>query len=294
MRASRKKNFGLASGGDYIPLPPTLNGSVAVMREFISHRPDTPERLNDLPCVHTFMYVECVQDVNVENVHRCEQCADMKNSTIGSRLVAIKSRAGRTLDEIAKDAGYKGRSGVQKYFSEDYDPPALDAVVAGKLCKALVGFGSPAITQDEIFGMVGSYELMAKGGELPVVGYVGAGGEILFEDAYVQGDGMYHIEVLPGLDPLGLIGLEVKGDSMYPTFREGYVVFINRDGWNHVESDALNDWAVCRVSDGRTLLKEIRPSRQEGCYDLISQNAPPIEGVKLEWATPVVGYRKRR
>ncbi|WCT78902.1 LexA family transcriptional regulator [Novosphingobium humi] len=133
-----------------------------------------------------------------------------------------------------------------------------------------------------------------KEAELPVVGFVGAGGAISFEDSYAQGDGMYHVEPMPGLDASKLIGLEVRGDSMYPFFRNGHIVFIGRDGWDHVEDDALQDWAVCRLADGRTLLKEIRPAREHGKYDLISQNAPPIEGVELRWATPVLGHRRRR
>lgn len=133
-----------------------------------------------------------------------------------------------------------------------------------------------------------------QGAELPVVGFVGAGGEVAFEDSYAKGDGMYSVAPLPGMEMSGVIGLEVRGDSMYPIFRNGHIVFIARDEWEHVEDDALLDWAVCRLADGRTLLKEIRPSHVVGKYDLISQNAPPIEAVELVWATPVVGHRRRR
>ena len=130
--------------------------------------------------------------------------------------------------------------------------------------------------------------------QLPVVGYVGAGGQITFEDAHAPGDAMYRTDGLPGLDATRLIGLEVRGDSMYPTFRNGHIVFIQRDGWDHVEADAMNDWAVCRTGEGQTLLKEIKPGRDPGKFDLLSLNAPPIEGVELIWATPVVGHRRRR
>lgn len=134
---------------------------------------------------------------------------------------------------------------------------------------------------------------LSDGNGVPVVGFVGAGGEVVFEDAYAKGDPLYTAEALPGMPARGLIGLEVRGDSMYPAIRDGYVAFIRRDGWDHVEDGALRDWAVCRVEDGRTLLKEIRRSSQHGRYDLISTNAPPIEGVKLIWATPVEGWRRR-
>lgn len=128
--------------------------------------------------------------------------------------------------------------------------------------------------------------------ELPVVGYVGAGGEVVFEDAYPLGGSLYDVFGLPSLGG-NFIGLEIRGDSMWPVFREGNIVFIRRDGWDHVEDDALNDWAVCRLDDGRTLLKEVRRSATPGTYDLISQNASPIMAVDLVWATPVEGYRRR-
>lgn len=134
---------------------------------------------------------------------------------------------------------------------------------------------------------------MTEGGDVPVVGYVGAGGNVVFEDPYEKGGDLYRIDALPGIQSTGLIGLEVRGDSMYPVFRDGYVAFIRRDGWDHVEDEALRDWAVCRLVDGRTLLKEVRRSAEPGTFDLISTNAPPIEGVELTWATPVQGWRRR-
>lgn len=138
--------------------------------------------------------------------------------------------------------------------------------------------------------------LVAQEGEEPkvsVVGFVGAGGEIIFEDAFAKGNALYEVGALPGMEADGLIGLEVRGDSMYPAIRDGHIAFFRRDGWDHVEDDALRDWAVCRLDDGRTLLKEVRLSAEPGKYDLISTNAPPIERVGLAWATPVIGWRRR-
>lgn len=134
---------------------------------------------------------------------------------------------------------------------------------------------------------------MKWGDDVPVVGYVGAGGHVIFEDAFEKGGSLYRVEVLPGIHTMGLIGLEIRGDSMYPLFRDGYVAFIRRDGWDHVEDEALRDWAVCRLVDGSTLLKEVRRSAEQGRFDLISTNAPPLEGVELIWATPVQGWRRR-
>lgn len=106
-------------------------------------------------------------------------------------------------------------------------------------------------------------------GEVPVVGFVGAGGEIVFEDAFERGDSMYEIKLLPDMRAEGLIGLEVRGDSMYPAIRDGHVAFFRRDGWDHVEEEALREWAVCRLKDGRTLLKEVRRSAVPNRYGMV-------------------------
>jgi phage repressor protein C with HTH and peptisase S24 domain len=132
--------------------------------------------------------------------------------------------------------------------------------------------------------------LEKESAQVQVVGYVGAGGEAVFEDAYPQGGGAYTVESFPGL--ANVIGLEVRGDSMWPVFRDGHVIFIRRDTWDTVDEKALHDWAVCRLADGRTMLKEIRRSHEQGKYDLISLNAKPIEAVELLWATPVQGHRR--
>lgn len=78
----------------------------------------------------------------------------MKKTT-GSALLALKQRAGNlSLEQIAKAAGYNGRSSVQSFFNDGYVKP-LDTEVAGKLADALEGKGEPAITRAELFALTG-------------------------------------------------------------------------------------------------------------------------------------------
>lgn len=136
------------------------------------------------------------------------------------------------------------------------------------------------------------FSLLWPGDEVdivPVVGFVGAGGSVEFLDDHANGADHYTVESLPGMGSR-MVGLEVRGDSMLPLFREGYVAFIRRD-FDMVEEAALRDWAVVRLADGRTMLKQIRRSVEPGRYDLLSLNAGPIEGIELVWATPVRGWR---
>jgi phage repressor protein C with HTH and peptisase S24 domain len=177
------------------------------------------------------------------------------------------------LDAIIRDKRGRGGTLVKDILSGKSQNPTLESI--REIADAL------GASVDDFLG----------GDGVPVVGFVGAGGEVVFEDDFQKGDGLYRVDGLPDM-PIGMIGLEVRGDSMLPLFRNGYVAFIHRDS-DQVEDAALQDWAIARVTDGRTLLKQIRRSAQPGLYDLLSLNADPIEAVELNWATPVRGWVTR-
>jgi hypothetical protein len=75
-------------------------------------------------------------------------------ATVGSHLLAIKAHAGRSLAEIAKDAGYAGRSSAQAFFREDYSPESLPLEVATRLIPALSGHGDPKVRPEDILRLV--------------------------------------------------------------------------------------------------------------------------------------------
>lgn len=72
------------------------------------------------------------------------------DKTIGDHLLALKARSGLSLSEIARLAGYRGASSLQRYFSPTYDPEALDYRTAQKIAEAMEGAGDPPIDQYEI------------------------------------------------------------------------------------------------------------------------------------------------
>lgn len=74
----------------------------------------------------------------------------MTAETIGDKLLALKSRSGLSLNQIAKSGGYKNASSIQRYFSGDYAPEFLPSSIARRFEEALVGYGSPAITTHDI------------------------------------------------------------------------------------------------------------------------------------------------
>lgn len=114
-----------------------------------------------------------------------------------------------------------------------------------------------------------------------VVGYIGAGGSIIFED-------MGNEETVvrpPGIDG-PLVALVVRGDSMFPRYKDGDIIYIQRthDG---ILPEYLGDDCAVRLVSGETYIKQIIRGSEEGKFTLISYNAPPMEDVEIEWATPV-------
>lgn len=127
---------------------------------------------------------------------------------------------------------------------------------------------------------------MAK--TVPVVGYVGAGAQVFPIDDHAKGDGLADVRCPPGLDPDTTVAVQVKGDSMWP-LEDGWVLFYSR-AQEATASHVVGKLCIVKVAnDGPTLVKHVRRAPQAGHFNLISSNAPPLEDVELDWASPVRG-----
>lgn len=116
---------------------------------------------------------------------------------------------------------------------------------------------------------------------VPVVGKIGAGGTIVFED-------IGHVEEArrPPDTQGELIGLEVEGESMLPKYDPGDIVYISRDR-DGVDVSDLGAICACRLLTGETYLKQLVKGSRPGVYTLRSYNAADMEDCELEWATPI-------
>ncbi len=122
---------------------------------------------------------------------------------------------------------------------------------------------------------------------VPMFGYVGAGDEI-----YPPEDGepidYEDVEGVPIVGPVGCV--EVRGDSMYPAYRDGQKIFFSDR--NVGVDDLVGRECVLRLGNGQALLKVLRRGRTEGRFTLDGYNAPPLEDAEVVWARPVAWVKK--
>jgi len=122
-----------------------------------------------------------------------------------------------------------------------------------------------------------------------VAGKVGAGAKVPLVDAYAKGDGLYHVACPSELPhDVGIVGVEVEGDSMTPIYRDGDVLFYSRDTVG-VPTEAVGAICVCEDANGDGWVKHVKPGTEPGKFHLISLN-PLVDNmfdVILKWAAPV-------
>lgn len=122
--------------------------------------------------------------------------------------------------------------------------------------------------------------LVDEEGAVPVVGYVGAGEEVYNYDDRGELDW-----VVPESGDLETQAVIVRGDSMYPKFEDGELLFYRQT--DHVASDCLGRICIVQLADGRTLVKRLRQGSRPGLYHLVSFRAPEMPDCEVLWAARV-------
>jgi transcriptional regulator with XRE-family HTH domain len=126
------------------------------------------------------------------------------------------------------------------------------------------------------------------GTQVPVLGKIGAGGSVLFEES----DEPELVDRPPGAAGR-LMALRVTGDSMYPVYRDGDIIYVARDH-EGVLKEYIGEECACHTVEGGTFLKTLTVGTQIQRYTLRSFNAPDMENVELLWATPVLFVMRNR
>src|SRR6185312_6859531 len=132
--------------------------------------------------------------------------------------------------------------------------------------------------------------LTGAGLTVPVLGNIGAGGEVIFAtdpDRVLNGNNDFPTVPRPPLVTGRLMALQVVGSSMLPKYDPGDIIYVRRDHEGILPA-YLNRYCAVRTGDGGTYLKILSPGSEAGHYTLRSLNAPDMENVEVVWASPVL------
>lgn len=254
-----------------------------VPRRFISDAADWPTRIilatalgppssmmSSATVIMASIYTYRVDDVNMIYVNMICDNPDMEE--MHERLRWAREQAGFP---SARAAAMKFTWQVSTYAAHENGQNRFDGEAAKKYGKAYKVSAGWLLTGD------GPKE---QKNILPVMGFIGAGAEIMPEYEQVPPEGLFEIEA-PFPIPDDAIAFEVQGDSMWPRYDPGDVVVC----WKFSSSiDEVVGWeAAVMVDDGRRFLKRIVLGATPRTYDLESYNAPPIRGVHISWVGQV-------
>lgn len=122
---------------------------------------------------------------------------------------------------------------------------------------------------------------------VPIVGYTGVGGQIFPYTAKDQHTETTSLELDTSIT--NVCGVRVNGNSLYPLYHDGDIVFFSE---NTPLEAGLNKECVACLDDGRMFLKVLKRGSLPNAYTLDSFNTPPIDNVRLEWASKVLWVKR--
>ncbi len=117
---------------------------------------------------------------------------------------------------------------------------------------------------------------------VPIVGKVAAGGHVTMNPE----DPIGYEDLPPGASSR-TEALLVDGDSMWPVYRAGDVVFFSEEDINRTPDELYGKECVVRTLEGALMLKIVKRGRSRSRFTLASYNAPDMEDVALETAAPI-------
>lgn len=201
----------------------------------------------------------------------CDTAPVADDETRGIDMAALRSQLGKLMlarnikrKPLAKKAGL-GETAIRDIFDEKRND------VRGSTLIKLAEFFQTTV--DELTMPV---ELGGK---------IGAGGSILFDESPDKQE----VE-RPPLALGRMMALQVVGDSMFPRYDEGAIVYVRRDHEGVLPQYLGRECAV-HLSDGGTFLKILEEGTEPGKYNLRSHNAPLMRNVEVIWASPVLFVR---
>ena len=195
-----------------------------------------------------------------------------KNGALGDRIRQARKTLGLTQQEFASQLAVTQPT-VHRWEKGFYDPDeeALQRLAGmTKLSPAYFRYGEPSASSDPASAIV--------------VGYVAAGQKI-----HALGESRGEVVASPTGE--NLVALRVNGANLAPTYRDGDLLFYDRND-EASEAQFIGRECVVKLADGPTLLKRVEKGRQRGHYALTACNEAAVDEARLEWARPIKWVRR--
>jgi len=196
-------------------------------------------------------------------------------SKYSNKIREFRKRAGINQTQLADAAGYSDHAVISR-IERGETGVTIDKLI--DIAEAL------NVSPSELIGESSSRTT-------PVVGYVGAGAEVYPIDDHPKGFGFDTVESPPG-DNRKFVAVIVEGESMYPLYQSGDVLFYTRDGFSELDR-CWGKACVVQITDGPMLVKTLQRGSETNMFNLISFNAPPKENIALDWAARVAWVKPK-
>lgn len=123
--------------------------------------------------------------------------------------------------------------------------------------------------------------------EIQLAGKVGAGSEINL----LNNDDLGMVEAPPNADH-NSIAVEVTGDSMFPAYEDGELLYYSSNG---SPENLVNRRCVVKLGDGRIFVKTLRPGSTPALWNLESLNTqfPTMTDQTVEWVAKIDWVKPR-
>jgi len=160
---------------------------------------------------------------------------------------------------------------------------SIDRAAVNKMLK-----GTRTISGEELLAIEAITGTTApKEIHVPLKGKVGAGAAVFAID-----DGGDDSVEAPADARHGTVAVQVSGDSMFPAYEEGTILYYSR---LLPPSELVNKRAVVQLGDGRIFVKIVRPGADATTWTLTSINGQYADMVDqiVEWAAPIDWIKPR-
>lgn len=190
-------------------------------------------------------------------------------TTLDNRLRAARKAAGKTLLQVAEETG------INFVQLSRMETGQRDLKV-----KHLRSLGRSLKCPPE--------DIIAPVAEVPVVGTIGAAGQVFELRKNASGREAADVVKAPrGIDIAAAAALRVTGKQCEPSLPEGWVAFYEpQKAYKTVEQ--IGALCVVRLENGRSWLRQVKRGSQSGRYNLLSPFAPMTDDAVVQWCAPVL------